>query len=167
MKSFCVRVINVAVIVLLLCGYNVTVHAREKSDEIARLDAELQNTKIQMANAQTAGNSSQAGQGENAADGDIQNVDSAGQYKDGTWQGSAEGFGGDIAVDVTISGGQIESIDITSADGEDSAYLTMAKDIIPEIIDAQSAEVDTISGATFSSTGIKNAVAQALEGAVQ
>ena len=46
MKSFCVRVINVAVIVLLLCGYNVTVHAREKSDEIARLDAELQNTKI-------------------------------------------------------------------------------------------------------------------------
>ena len=39
----------------------------------------------------------------------------------------------------------------------------MAKDIIPAIIDAQSAEVDTISGATFSSTGIKNAVAQALE----
>ena len=33
MKSFCVRVINVVVIVLLLCGYNVTVHAREKADE--------------------------------------------------------------------------------------------------------------------------------------
>ena len=32
MKSFCVRVINVVVIVLLLCGYNVTVHAREKAD---------------------------------------------------------------------------------------------------------------------------------------
>ena len=158
MKSFCVRVINVVVIVLLLCGYNVTVHAREKSDEIARLDAELQNTKIQMANAQAAS------QAEQSADGEEQ---SAGGYKDGTWQGSAEGFGGDIAVDVTISGGQIESIDITSADGEDSAYLTMAKDIISKIIDAQSAEVDTISGATFSSTGIKNAVAQALEGAVQ
>ena len=39
----------------------------------------------------------------------------------------------------------------------------MAKDIIPEIIDAQSADVDTISGATFSSTGIKNATAQARE----
>ena len=165
MKGFCVRVINVAVIVLLLCGYNVTVHAREKADEIARLDAELQNTKIQMANAQAAGNGSQAE--ENTANGGTQNADSAGKYKDGTWQGSADGFGGDIAVDVTVSGGEITSVDITSADGEDSAYLTMAKDIIPEIIDAQSAEVDTISGATFSSTGIKNAVAQALEGAVQ
>lgn len=165
MKSLCVRVINVVAIVLLLCGYNVTVHAREKADEIARLDAELQNTKIQMANAQAAGNDSQAE--ENTENGDTQNADSAGKYKDGTWQGSAEGFGGDIAVDVTVSGGEIASVDITSADGEDSAYLTMAKDIIPEIIDAQSAEVDTVSGATFSSTGIKNAVAQALEGAVQ
>ena len=39
----------------------------------------------------------------------------------------------------------------------------MAEDIIPTILEAQSAEVDTISGATFSSTGIKEAVAQALE----
>ena len=87
MKSFCVRVINAVVIVFLLCGYNVTVHAREKADEIARLDAELQNTKIQMANAQAAGNDSQAGQGENTANGDAQNANSVGKYKDGTWQG--------------------------------------------------------------------------------
>ena len=43
----------------------------------------------------------------------------------------------------------------------------MAKDIIPAIIEAQSAEVDTISGATFSSTGIKNASQEALEKAVK
>ena len=54
-----------------------------------------------------------------------------------------------------------------SADGEDGSYLTMAKDIIPKILDVQSAEVDTISGATFSSTGIKNATKQALEKAVK
>ena len=42
----------------------------------------------------------------------------------------------------------------------------MAEEIIPAIIEAQSADVDTISGATFSSTGIKDAVAQALEKAV-
>ncbi|MFQ9119118.1 MAG: FMN-binding protein [Mediterraneibacter faecis] len=36
-----------------------------------------------------------------------------------------------------------------------------------KIIEAQSAEVDTISGATFSSTGIKNAAEQALEQAVK
>ena len=56
---------------------------------------------------------------------------------------------------------------MSSADGEDGSYLTMAKDIIPKILDAQSAEVDTISGATFSSTGIKNATKQALEKAVK
>ena len=55
---------------------------------------------------------------------------------------------------------------ITSAENEDGAYLTMAEEIIPAIIEAQSADVDTISGATFSSTGIKDAVAQALEKAV-
>ena len=71
-------------------------------------------------------------------------------------------FGGDITVEVTITDGRIASVDILSAEKEDSAYLTMAKDIIPEILDAQSADVDTISGATFSSTGIKNATAQAL-----
>ena len=43
----------------------------------------------------------------------------------------------------------------------------MAKDIIPKIIEAQSTDVDTISGATFSSTGIKNASQEALEKAVK
>ena len=53
------------------------------------------------------------------------------------------------------------------AEKEDGAYLSMAEDIIPTIIEAQSADVDTISGATFSSTGIKNASEQALEKAVK
>ncbi len=83
-------------------------------------------------------------------------------YTDGTYQGTATGFGGDITVEVTITDGRIAAVDILSAEKEDSAYLTMANDIIPEILDAQSADVDTISGATFSSTGIKNATAQAL-----
>jgi uncharacterized protein with FMN-binding domain len=39
----------------------------------------------------------------------------------------------------------------------------MAKDIINRIIDSQSYDVDTISGATFSSTGIKNATEEALK----
>mgnify|MGYP000296520535 CR=1 FL=1 len=63
--------------------------------------------------------------------------------------------------------GKIEAVEVTSAEKEDSAYLAMAEDIIPKIIEAQSAEVDTISGATFSSTGIKNAAEQALEQAVK
>ena len=64
---------------------------------------------------------------------------------------------------VIIENGKISEINITSAEKEDGAYLSMAEDIIPTILEAQSADVDTISGATFSSTGIKEAVAQALE----
>mgnify|MGYP000550898191 FL=1 len=67
----------------------------------------------------------------------------------------------------TVKDGKIEAVEVTSAEKEDGAYLAMAEDIIPKIIEAQSAEVDTISGATFSSTGIKNASEQALEQAVK
>ena len=90
-----------------------------------------------------------------------------GSYEDGIWKGEAQGFGGVIQVEVTVEGGSITDISIVSAEKEDGAYLSMAEDIIPTIIDAQSADVDTISGATFSSTGIKNAVAQALEEAAK
>ena len=72
-----------------------------------------------------------------------------------------------VKVEVIVKKQKIKEINIVSADGEDGSYLTMAKDIIPKILDAQSAEVDTISGATFSSTGIKNATKQALEKAVK
>lgn len=86
-------------------------------------------------------------------------------YKDGSYSGSAAGFGGTVSVEVIISNGQIYSVIVTSASGEDEAYLTMAEEIIPNIISTQSPEIDTISGATFSSTGIKNAVIEALKDA--
>ena len=79
----------------------------------------------------------------------------------------ADGFGGTIQVEVKIEKSKIAEINVISAEKEDGAYLSMAKDMIPKIIDAQSADIDTISGATFSSTGIKNASEQALEKAVK
>ena len=51
---------------------------------------------------------------------------------------------------------------MTGAPGEDSAYLSQAEGVISSIISAQSTDVDTVSGATFSSTGIINAVVDAL-----
>ncbi len=86
-------------------------------------------------------------------------------YADGTYIGSGDGFGGTVSVSVTVSGGKITAIDITDAANEDAAYLDKAKGIIDSMIAANSPEVDTISGATFSSTGIKTAVEQALEDA--
>ena len=86
-----------------------------------------------------------------------------GPYQDGSYTASAQGFGGDITVTVTIQGGYISDITVDDASGEDSAYFSMAEDILEDMLSAQSAEVDTVSGATFSSTGLKNAVAAALE----
>ncbi len=91
--------------------------------------------------------------------------DTAGSYQDGTYTGNGEGFGGTVSVEVIVSCGKLTEIAITSAGGEDAAYLDRAKQIIDSMLAAQSADVDTISGATFSSTGIKTAVQQALEGA--
>lgn len=86
-----------------------------------------------------------------------------GPYQDGSYTASAQGFGGDITVTVTIQGGYISDITVDDASGEDSAYFSMAEDILEDMLSAQSAEVDTVSGATFSSTGLKKAVAAALE----
>lgn len=88
-------------------------------------------------------------------------------YADGTYTGSGDGFGGTVSVEVTVTDSKIASIEITDASNEDAAYLDKAKQIIDDIITAQTPEVDTISGATFSSTGIKTAVQQALEGAAE
>ena len=131
-------------IVGVLLGYNSVLDARAKEDEIARLSAQI------------------AGNGQS----DSENGDST-NYKDGTYTGEADGFGGTIQVEVKIQKNKIAEINVVSAEKEDGAYLSMAKDIIPKIIDAQSADVDTVSGATFSSTGIKNASEQALEKAVK
>lgn len=84
-------------------------------------------------------------------------------YENGTFEGKAQGFGGEIVVSVTIKEDKITDIQVVSADGEDSAYLSMAMDMKEKMITAQSVDVDTVSGATYSSTGIKNAAIDALE----
>ncbi len=83
-------------------------------------------------------------------------------YADGTYYGSARGFGGTIKVKVVISGGKISSVTIVSAPGETASYLSKAKGVISRIVGANSPNVDTVSGATYSSNGIINAVKRAL-----
>lgn len=88
-------------------------------------------------------------------------------YNDGTYYGTATGFGGPIKVKVVISGGKIKSISIVSAASETPSYFSRAKAIIQRILSAQSPNVDTISGATYSSNGIREAVKKALRQAMK
>ena len=81
--------------------------------------------------------------------------------EDGVYRGTGTGFAGDITVSVTVKEKQIISIDIISS-SDDEAFFTRAKTVIDKIIEGQTLDVDTVSGATFSSTGIINAVVDAL-----
>lgn len=110
------------------------------------------------------GNSKQESTSESESDSslaDIAAVQDASAYKDGTYYGTGKGFAGTMKVKVDISGGKIASISIVSTKDGDS-YVKSASSLLDTIVEKQSTNVDTVSGATFSSRGIIAAVRSAL-----
>ena len=85
-----------------------------------------------------------------------------GGYKDGTYQGSGTGFGGTVTVQVTVADGKITGIDILDASGETPSYFASARGVVSKILAGQTPNVDAVSGATYSSNGIIQAVQNAL-----
>lgn len=84
------------------------------------------------------------------------------KYKDGTYNGTGIGFRPDLQVQVTIKSGKIKDIQITSSN-DTPRFSDQAFAVVPnEIIQAQSTQVDAVSGATRSSNGVKQAVENAL-----
>ena len=92
----------------------------------------------------------------------VAEVADAAAYKDGTYYGSATGFAGPIKVKVVISGGKIVTVEIVST-SDGSSYIGKASVITGKIVSSQSTNVDTVSGATYSSNGLINAVKNALK----
>lgn len=85
---------------------------------------------------------------------------------DGTYQGSAEGFKSTIVVEVVVEDGMIVAVEVLDHD-ETETYFEDAYPVIPElIVEEQSLDVDTESGATASADGIVEAVRAALLGAI-
>ena len=91
-------------------------------------------------------------------------ADSGHTYTDGVYTGSSRGYGGDIKVKVTVAGGKITDIQILSASGETSEFLSQARKVIDRVLQAQTWEVDAVSGATYSSRGILGAIRNAITG---
>lgn len=87
-------------------------------------------------------------------------------YVDGTYTGSGTGFGGTVTVQVTVSGHKITAINILDASSETPAYFANAKGVINKILSGQTPNVDAVSGATYSSNGIIQAVQNALSQAI-
>ncbi len=80
---------------------------------------------------------------------------------DGTYRGSAEGYNGPVTVEVTVKDKKITEIEVVRHTDTPS-FFNRAKSVIASILQTQSTEVDTVSGATYSSNGIKNAIKNAL-----
>ena len=88
---------------------------------------------------------------------------------DGTYSGTAPSFGlvGPLTAEVTFENGRIADIKVVSeTDSLTGEWFGSAETLlIPRIIEAQSLAVDSITGATTSSGGIRNAVAAAIDAA--
>lgn len=146
-KNFILRVVNLLLILAVLGRYQQVAVVRaaaaaERQQEIREVEA--YNASLRKA-AQEAE--------EAEADSSIQ---------DGTYEGSAFGFGDLITVSVTIKDGRITDIAVLDASGEDRPYYNQSLPLLDEMIDKQSTEVDTVSGATLTSEGLIGAVADAL-----
>lgn len=96
----------------------------------------------------------------------IETVDDSNQtWRDGIYYGSGTGFNGEVQVEVVIADGKISNISVVSHN-DDSSFMSQAQGLIPNIISSQSTNVDAVSGATYSSRGIIDAVRAALKQAV-
>lgn len=84
------------------------------------------------------------------------------QVPDGVYTGTGRGFGGEIVVEVTFAGGELTDVKIVSH-SETSGVSDPAISQLPQsLVDQQTLDVDTVSGATMSSNGILDAVRNAL-----
>lgn len=111
--------------------------------------------------ASTSAGASGGGSSPAGGSSSVSTVQDASAYADGTYYGTGTGFSGALTVEVVISGGKISSIQIIDTSDGDS-YIQSASGLISNIIATQSTNVDTVSGATYSSVGIIEAVRNAL-----
>ena len=98
-----------------------------------------------------------------AGGGSSQTVPGANGYNAGEYTGTGQGNNGEIKVKVTFSDTAIESVEVVEH-SESAGICEPAMEQIPqEIVDAQTYNVDAVSGATMSSKGIMAAVKDAME----
>jgi len=83
-------------------------------------------------------------------------------YQDGIFQGEGIGYKGSITMEVEVESGEITRVEVISH-RDDRKWFDRANRMIPKsIIDAQSADVDTVSGATYTSLGMIEGTEEAL-----
>ena len=133
-QNFYMRVISLLLVILAVLFYNSSMKAQANEKEIAALTDKVDTLQEQQNELLSALETSYVNRMQNQA------------ASAGSGSSDADTAGDDKTTDTS----------------EDSAYLSQAESVIDSILSAQSTDVDTVSGATFSSTGILNAVDAAL-----
>lgn len=150
MRTFLIKTMNLLLIVGILFGYQTYAQKREKKVEV--YEKELKLAEQAWKEAELSANQEEEKSGQEQS-----------KYADGVYEGSGTGFGGEIVVQVKIENGDIASVDIVSASNETPDYLTAAEVLLEDVVQEQSTDVDTVSGATLSSNGILEGIDNALE----
>ena len=133
--------------VVSLSDYTAPVYGSESEDELTETETIIESAGMESVEETEVENTEAAVV-----------LDGAFDLADGTYEGSANGFSGKIKVSVVIKNQTIRSINILS-NSDDEAFFNRAKEgVTASIIAKQSTDVDTVSGATYSSRGIMNAV---------
>lgn len=83
-------------------------------------------------------------------------------YNEGVYYGTAEGYNGDITVAIVIQENTLKAV-LVIGEEDDDTFFNRAMDVVTQMMKKQSTEVDTVSGATYSSKGLIQAVKNALE----
>lgn len=82
--------------------------------------------------------------------------------KDGTFTGTAQGYGGITTVDVTVTNGYITNVEVVST-YDDSPYIdNVIANLIPDLVNNQTTTIDVVTSASYSSNGVRYAVRDAL-----
>lgn len=153
-RNFILRTVNLVLIIGVLWQYQNTALLRAAA--VAQRQQEIKEVEAWNTSVLQAQQAEQKAEEEKPAG-----------PKDGTYEGSAYGFGDLITVSVTLKNGKMTDISVLSANGEDKPYYKQAVSVLNEMLEAQSTEVDTVSGATLTADGLIDAVADALGKAVQ
>ena len=90
-------------------------------------------------------------------------AENANLFTPGTYTGVGAGKNGDITVEVTFSADKIERITVVSHSETPSLSDAAIANIPTQIVESQSLGVDAVSGATYTSNGIVDAVADAVK----
>jgi len=101
-----------------------------------------------------------ADQGGGKPDGDVTNI-TYGSYTPGTYEATVYGFESDVAVVVEVSATEIVSLKV-NATGESPVGINAAAAIKAAVLEGQTAEVDAVSGATYTCDAVLEAIKTAL-----